>query len=166
MNLNFNGDTIIAKRGKYLVISGHLSSKEDKHVKQAPAMFKILTKIQQNENVYVIMGLDSNHFMSPKDYPRYNIHPAVATESTSTKKRTAIQLQTKKTNLIVMETKDQIVSDLNILESHVTMINGSETSDKTYLPSDEHPFDHFLVWGVIETEVDYKKKHEEQIVEL
>ena len=61
------------------------------------------------------MGLDSNHFMNPKTYTPYNISPDIEIESTSIKKRTAIQLQTKKTNLIVMETKDQIVTDLKIL---------------------------------------------------
>ena len=78
--------------------------------------------------------------------------------STSIKKRTAVQLQTEKVNLIVMETKDQIVSDLPILESQVTMINGDDTSDKTYLPCEEHPFDHFLVWAIVSTKPEQDKE--------
>lgn len=46
-----------------------------------------------------------------------------------------------------MDTKDQIVTNLYIMESHVTMIDGKSISNKTYLPCNEHPFDHFLVWA-------------------
>ena len=101
--------------------------------------------MKDNKGIQIILGIDSNHFMSPDKYTDFNISPGVETESTTIKKRTAIQLQTKKTNLIVMETKDQIVSSLPILKSHTTMIDGKNFTDKTYLPCEAHPFDHFLV---------------------
>lgn len=46
-----------------------------------------------------------------------------------------------------METKDQIVSSLPVLKSHTVMIDGKNFTDKTYLPCESHPFDHFLVWA-------------------
>lgn len=87
----------------------------------------------------------------------FNIVPEKENDVTTVKKRTAIQLQTKKTNLIVMENKDQIISDLKIKKFHVVMISGGKVSEKTYLPSDEHPFDHFLVYATIDDAKESKK---------
>lgn len=57
-----------------------------------------------------------------------------------------MQLQTSKTNVIVIEVKDQIVSDLRMVNSKVMKINGKSISNHTYLPTNEHPFDHYLVY--------------------
>jgi len=102
---------------------------------------------KEHPGIQIILGLDSNHFMNPDKYPDFHISPAAETQSTTIKKRTAIQLQSKKTNVIVMETKDQIVSSMPIAKSHVVMIDGKNFTDKTYLPCEAHPFDHFLVWA-------------------
>ena len=147
-HLNFNEDSIFTKRGKYLIISGHLSSKQEKYFEQAARMFEILNKIvKDHKDIQIILGIDCNHFMNPEKYTEFNITPNVETQSTTIKKRTAIQVQSKKTNLIVMETKDQIVSTLPISRSRIEMIDGKDFSEKTYLPCESHPYDHFLVWA-------------------
>ena len=118
-----------------MLISAHLSSKPERYEVQAEEMFKALEEIkEENHDLDIILGTDCNHFMSPKKYTSFNISPSMEVQSTTIKKRTAIQVQSRKTNVIVMETKDQIVTNLDILESHVGMISGKGISDKTYLP--------------------------------
>ena len=56
-----------------------------------------------------------------------------------------MQLQTSKANVIVMETKDHLVSTLREKHHFIGMINGNWIDEKIYLPCDAHPFDHFVV---------------------
>ncbi len=70
---------------------------------------------------------------------------------TTSKKRTAVQLQTSKVNKIVIEAKDQIISTLKMVKQQkpkkpwVGMLDGGESNEKVYLPNAMHPFDHFMV---------------------
>ena len=45
----------------------------------------------------------------------------------------------------VKESKDKIISSLQIHKGEITFFNGKERSDNSFIPSNEHPFDHFLV---------------------
>jgi UDP-N-acetylglucosamine 2-epimerase len=65
-DFNFNDDTVFIKRGNYLLLSVHLSSKAV-NVKQAKEMFDALDQVlKENPHLELILGADSNHFMNPK----------------------------------------------------------------------------------------------------
>jgi hypothetical protein len=109
-------------------------------------MFETIDKVlKENNNLELILGADSNHFMDPKLFPNYNFVPNTEKIATTSKKRTWIQLQSNKANVIVMETKDQLASTLKEVNHFVGMINGDWIDEKLYLPCEEHPFDHFVV---------------------
>jgi hypothetical protein len=91
------------------------------------------------------LGADANHFVDPKLFPNYHFVPNAEKTSTTSKKRTWIQLQTNKANVIVMETKDQLISTLKSVNHFVGMTNGNWINQKLYLPCETHPFDHFVV---------------------
>ena len=44
-----------------------------------------------------------------------------------------------------MEAKDHILSDLKILEGYIVTIEGHSLGENTFLPLNEHPYDHLLV---------------------
>lgn len=73
---------------------------------------------------------------------------------TTRKKRTFLQPQFNKANVINEECKDQIFSTLPILQNKVITIENEEISPKkpsrTLLPSESHPFDHFMVISSIQ----------------
>lgn len=144
-NMNFNKDTVFARRGNYLLVSAHLTSKAT-NVEQAKQMFATFDRIlKENPGLELILGTDSNHFMDPALYKGYSFIPNQQKMSTTSKKRTWMQLQTSKANVIVMETKDHLVSTLREKHHFIGMINGNWIDEKIYLPCDAHPFDHFVV---------------------
>lgn len=65
--------------------------------------------------------------------------------------RTKAQGQYEKGNVVSAEGKDKIISSLPILPgSAVTFIDGQTTpTPQSYVPTDEHPFDHFLIKTII-----------------
>ena len=86
----------------------------------------------------------------------YSIFPNDSSTATTVKKRTSIQAQTHKSNVIVVACKDLIITTENNTDSRVSTINGNEVDKKMFLPNDDHPFDHFVVQSVV------KEKSEEQ----
>ena len=62
--------------------------------------------------------------------------------------RTMAQGQYEKGNIASVESKDKIITDLPIIKDSgsITFIDGhTPATNKSYVPTDEHPFDHFLV---------------------
>ena len=76
------------------------------------------------------------------------MHPDNEDQHTTLKKRTFAQGQFKKSDISVGESKDKILTDLQIKEGSrkVTYIDYETVPDKnSYVPTCEHLFDHFLV---------------------
>lgn len=64
---------------------------------------------------------------------------------TTVKKRTLTQGQYHKGNKTVAESKDKIMSTLKITSGSIRLIDGSEAKSKSLIPTDAHPFDHYVV---------------------
>ena len=75
----------------------------------------------------------------------FNMYPTKPDEVTTVKKRTMLQGQYKKGNELVKESKDKIMSTLPLANGRRAYIDNQPASDKSLLPSDAHPFDHFMV---------------------
>jgi hypothetical protein len=60
------------------------------------------------------------------------------------KKRTYSQAQYHKAEIEIKESKDCIISTLNIEYGDVSYLSGGKASNKSYLPSHDHPYDHLL----------------------
>jgi hypothetical protein len=109
-------------------------------------MFENLNTIRKEyPGLEIVIGTDSNHFLDPNVYPGFNFIPDVEKSSTTSKKRTWVQLQTSKANVIVMETKDHLISTRKMKNFFIGTLSGNWMNEKVYLPSDEHPFDHFAI---------------------
>lgn len=112
------------KRGNYLLFDVHLSSKAT-NVQQASEMFDDINKVlHENGGLQIILGADSNHFMRPSLCPSLNFIPDTEKASTTSKKRTYMQLQSSKANVIVFETKDHLLSTMKARHHFIGMING------------------------------------------
>ena len=61
------------------------------------------------------------------------------------KKRTMMQEQFHKGNKLVAESKDKVLSTLNILAASVRFINNQQPHAGTLIPTNDHPFDHYVV---------------------
>ena len=93
--------------------------------------------------------MDANSYIAPFDQ-RLNMFPDKAEIYTCVKKRTSMQAQTSKAEKLVQENKDAIMTTLPFRMRHVMKIDGEKPNEKFYLPLNEHPFDHFLVFTVVE----------------
>lgn len=60
------------------------------------------------------------------------------------------QAQFKKGNILVQESKDKIISNFPIKDHYISYINGHKINKDSLVPSDDHPFDHFVVVAEIE----------------
>ena len=69
---------------------------------------------------------------------------------TTVKKRTATQGQYHKAEKIICESKDKIISTLPVTEGRITYITGNKPSKDNLVPTDEHPFDHFVLVANLE----------------
>lgn len=63
---------------------------------------------------------------------------------TTAKKRTMMQFQFHKSDILVEEAKDYLISSFDLKEGKIETITQHESSNKL-LPNDDHPFDHFVV---------------------
>jgi hypothetical protein len=61
-----------------------------------------------------------------------------------------IQLQTKKANKLVIEVKDYIISTRIISYKFIGMLNGDLMKETDTLPTNEHPFDHYVLYTELE----------------
>lgn len=96
-------------------------------------------------NFHLVAGMDSNHFLRNFKLNRH-IHkvPNTIHQSTSIKKRSFIQAQLHKADLLVNEVKDHIITTLPIESSWLEVIDGND-SKQELLPCEKHPYDHFVV---------------------
>jgi hypothetical protein len=72
------------------------------------------------------------------------MYPVYEWQFTTLKKRTYSQAQYHKAEIEIKESKDRIISTLNIEYGEVRYLSGGKASDKSYLPSNDHPYDHLL----------------------
>jgi hypothetical protein len=56
-----------------------------------------------------------------------------------------MQVQFKKSGELVKENKDAILSNFEFKEYAIKKVNGENATENDLLPSDEHPYDHFIV---------------------
>ncbi len=53
---------------------------------------------------------------------------------------------------MVGDCKDHIITTLPLVSQGIKVINGNEVDGKELLPTDKHPFDHFLVYCKVSIE--------------
>jgi hypothetical protein len=78
------------------------------------------------------------------------MYPEKEDQLTTIKKRTMTQGQFHKAEKKVEESKDKIISTLKIDEAKIMYISGRDTSKDSYVPTNEHPFDHFVLVAKIQ----------------
>ena len=78
-------------------------------------MFEVINEIMNEHPLLkIIIGIDANHFMKNHDTRGLEVIPATETEHTSTKKRTFVQAQFSKADIMTSAVKDHIITNLNI----------------------------------------------------
>jgi hypothetical protein len=72
-------------------------------------------------------------------------------EYTNIKKRTFMQAQYKKADKMIESCVDFLISNVELSYTRVCDITGQSKNrmNITYIPKEDHPFDHFLVCGSI-----------------
>ena len=93
----------------------------------------------------VILGGDLNSYLGAMKEENLNIFPVEEEQITTIKKRTYTQGQFHKADKIVKESKDKIITNLQIRKGQVTYMDGTEPNEHTLVPTNQHPFDHFVV---------------------
>ena len=147
--LNWNKHTSLMFLDTYMLISGHLNSKKEENAANVRDLVKIMPVVLEKYPEFeVICGMDANSFIKPFD-ERLHLFPDSEEQFTSIKKRTAMQVQSSKAEKLVKELKDAIMTTLPIQTKHVFTISGKEPGEKEFLPLDDHPFDHFLIFAVV-----------------
>lgn len=102
----------------------------------------------------IILGMDANHFI--KQHGNFSRFPISEKDVTTRKKRTFIQMQYNKSNKLVEEVKDLLVSNLEITKGRIETIEQSVISSQL-TPNDSHPFDHFIVKATVKVKVERSK---------
>jgi hypothetical protein len=93
-------------------------------VKQATEMFEVLDEVRDAyPDLHIIVGIDANHYLG--DRPPYHIFPSSDKYITTSKQRTYLQLQYNKSNKMVQEVKDAIITNLDILKSVIIDVTGT-----------------------------------------
>ena len=82
--------------------------------------------------------------------PSLQVFPQTSSHPTSLKKRTFAQVQHHKAEVVARDSKDSIVSSIPIVGGSISTISGQQVDSESFLPLDEHPFDHFLVTAELE----------------
>ena len=144
-----------------IIFSVHLSSKSEKNELQKKDLIQEISNIKKYMPRYavtiagdlnapilkeqIVVKMDSNEIQMV-------IYPADKQEFTSHKKRTLIQPQRHKANVLNSTAKDYIISDSSIANSFIgEIINGKLKIPKrtSLLPTSDHPYDHYLVCSEI-----------------
>lgn len=68
---------------------------------------------------------------------------------TTVKKRTMTQAQFHKGNKMIQESKDKLITTLRLKECRILYIDSTEPKKEDVVPKDDHPFDHFVVAGIV-----------------
>lgn len=101
----------------YVFACVHLSSQEEKNSQQVANLKADLLKMRESLPLHhIIIGGDINSFFQPdsKFTPKYFLFPRYEWDFTTLKKRTYSQSQFHKAEKEVKESKDRIISTLNI----------------------------------------------------
>lgn len=95
----------------------------------------------------LIIGVDKFTFMVNDSIfaSKFDLYPRYEFEFTTIKKRTFSQAQFRKANQEVRQSKDRIISTLRIIDGEISYLNGDKADGRSYIPTHEHPHDHFLV---------------------
>lgn len=146
-NLNWSDRSAFMVVENYILIDAHLSSKEQKNKEQMEQLRQGLAALKSTLPQYeVILGGDLNSFLKVPDLPKgFSMYPDEPGQLTTVKKRTMTQAQFHKGNKIIQESKDKVVSTLAICDQRIMYISGVVPKHDNYVPTDEHPFDHFLL---------------------
>ena len=133
---------------RIIFCSVHLTSNEAKNKEQVILLKEAINVLVDDYKDYnfVVAG-DINSFV--KFYSPIFSFPQTEDQFTTLKKRTASQAQFHKAEKEVKESKDKIISSLPLDKFKITFINDEPANDKSYLPTDAHPHDHFLVQAQI-----------------
>ena len=146
--LTWSEDPCILVADSFIIINAHLSSKTEKNKKQLEFVKKHLVQLKHKyPNYHFIVGGDINSYLGndgvfEKDF---NFYPEKEDELTTIKKRTLTQGQYHKGNKVVAESKDKIISTLKINSGSIRYITNEEVKEKALIPTDKHPFDHFVL---------------------
>jgi hypothetical protein len=123
-----------------------LSSKRDVSFEQARDMFQVLGELcDAHPMIKIIIGIDANHFIGSCRTIFMNYAPKNKDEATTLKQRTYLQTQVGKAGEMVRECKDFILTNMEFKGYVICNINRIEANDSDLLPSDKHPYDHFIV---------------------
>lgn len=134
----------------------HLSSQKEKNVVQVSNLKTDLMKLSECLPKYkLVIGGDINSFMANDAIfgAKFHLYPRFEHEFTTLKKRTFAQAQFHKAEEEVKESKDRIMSTANVSFGEVRFLNGNKADASSYLPTHDHPHDHFLVV----TKIDVRK---------
>lgn len=107
----------------------------------------LLALNKQFPNYHIIVGGDINIFMGFDGTfeKTFNFYPTKEEELTTIKKRTMTQGQYHKGNIVVAESKDKIMSTLKLIKGSIRYIDNTEAGKEGLIPTDRHPFDHFVL---------------------
>ena len=122
-----------------MLLSVHLSSKQHRF-EQLNSMQSTLWKLVEEEHVKIIMGLDANQKVKLNEFYIFPDFEAI----TTAKKRTMMQFQFHKSDILVEEAKDYLISNFPLSSGKIETIAQHEPANQL-LPNEEHPFDHFVV---------------------
>ena len=76
-------------------------------------MFKKLKEVKSKyPKLHIMMGIDANHSLIDHPDNSYSTLPSLHDKTTSSKKRTSMQVQLHKTNVDVYEVKDHLISTI------------------------------------------------------
>ena len=104
---------------------------------------------QKCPGYHIVVGADTNSFVTTAGLDSFYAFPSAKFDFTTRKKRTFMQPQFNKADAINEECKDQVFSTMKIVENRIVTIDSQEAnreqSSKKLLPTDDHPFDHFMV---------------------
>lgn len=112
----------------YVIISLYLTSREEANKPQTDYLDDVLNHLREDPkymNKTIIAGGDINSFHDrfPKGYAFY---PEKQEDITTYKKRTALQVQIHKKDVIKKKSIDKIITNKKILHGAVTLIDGQQ----------------------------------------
>lgn len=148
--LNFNNDSVsfFSDRG-YLLLSVHLTSRPER-IEQARDLFLALEElVTAHPMLRVIVGANCSQYLAADKNNFLNTVPDTPDEQTSTKMRTYLQAQLSKAGQYTSLVKDHLFSTLPFKEHSIDLIDGSRAVREDLLPNNRHPFDHYLVVGLL-----------------
>ena len=100
------------------------------------------------------MGMDANQPLNRVE--NFSIFPVAKEFITTSKKRTNLQVQYHKADVLDQETKDVIVTNMGVRDCRVETLLQKACQD-LLLPCEEHPFDHLAASATIIQDIKLKK---------